>query len=144
MKKIIQGLVHCMHWHWVWPSWSDSVTKCQTQIVYLYDTLSVCRNLDTLPEGWIGLLSVLIYWLTRYCPGSSTHDTFYKWQCWLIVGPPSATLAQHQTSIGSTCRVCWVRAVSSASGSGESEWVSVRQWAKLVSARPLDRLYSFV
>ena len=28
-------------------------------------------------------------------------------QCWSNVGPPSATLAQHKTSTGSTPRVCW-------------------------------------
>ena len=29
-------------------------------------------------------------------------------QCCVNVGPPSATLGQHQPSIGSTSRVCWV------------------------------------
>ena len=28
-------------------------------------------------------------------------------QCWSKAGPPSATLAQHQTSTGLTPRVCW-------------------------------------
>ena len=28
-------------------------------------------------------------------------------KCWSNSGPPSATLAQHQTSTGSTPRVCW-------------------------------------
>ena len=42
----------------------------------------------------------------RSAPGnSSTHDTLS--QRWFDVGPPSATLAQHQTNIGSKCRVCW-------------------------------------
>ena len=35
----------------------------------------------------------------------SKHDTLT--QCWAAVGPPSTTLGQHQTIIGSTCRVCW-------------------------------------
>ena len=34
------------------------------------------------------------------------HETLT--QCWANVGTPSATLAQHQTSTGSTLRVCWV------------------------------------
>ena len=29
-------------------------------------------------------------------------------QCWFNVGSPSATLAQHQTNIGSTLLVCWM------------------------------------
>ena len=37
----------------------------------------------------------------------SKHDTLN--QCWFDIGPSSATLAQHQTSIVSMCRVCWVR-----------------------------------
>ena len=35
----------------------------------------------------------------------SKHDTLT--QCWSNNGSPSATLAQHQTSTGSTPRVCW-------------------------------------
>ena len=31
-------------------------------------------------------------------------------QCWIDVGPSSATLSQHQTNIGSTSRVGWVYA----------------------------------
>ena len=34
------------------------------------------------------------------------HDALT--QCWFYVGPPSATLAQRKTSIGSMRRVCWV------------------------------------
>ena len=30
-------------------------------------------------------------------------------QCWFDAGPPSATLAQHQTNTGSMSRVRWVR-----------------------------------
>ena len=29
-------------------------------------------------------------------------------QCWIIVGPPATTLAQHWTSIKLMCRICWV------------------------------------
>ena len=36
---------------------------------------------------------------------SSKHETLT--QCWSNAGPLSATLAQHQTSTGSTPRVCW-------------------------------------
>ena len=35
----------------------------------------------------------------------SKHDTSI--QCWTNAGPPSTTLAQHYSSIGSMCRVCW-------------------------------------
>ena len=35
----------------------------------------------------------------------SKHGTLK--QCWSNVGPPSATLAQHYTSIVWMCRVCW-------------------------------------
>ena len=35
----------------------------------------------------------------------SKHDTLN--QCWFNVGPASATLAQHYSSIGSMCRVFW-------------------------------------
>ena len=34
------------------------------------------------------------------------HDTSI--QCWTNVGPPSTTLAQHCSNIGSMCRVCWI------------------------------------
>ena len=34
------------------------------------------------------------------------HETLT--QCWANFDPPSATLAQHQASTGSTLRVCWV------------------------------------
>ena len=34
------------------------------------------------------------------------HETMI--QCWANADPPSATLAWHQTSTGSTLRVCWV------------------------------------
>ena len=40
------------------------------------------------------------------------HETLT--QCWANFGPPSATLAQHQTSTGSTLRVCWVSVCQSA------------------------------
>ena len=33
------------------------------------------------------------------------HET--PTQCWIVVGPPSATLAQHWSSVGSASRVCW-------------------------------------
>ena len=36
----------------------------------------------------------------------SEHDSLS--QCWVTVGPPSATLAQHHPSTGSTRRDCWV------------------------------------
>ena len=35
----------------------------------------------------------------------SQHDTLY--QCWVNVEQASVTLAQHSTSIGLMCRVCW-------------------------------------
>ena len=44
------------------------------------------------------------------------HETLT--QCWFIAGPPSATLAQHQTSTGSTPCVC--RAAFNSSWSGSS------------------------
>ena len=37
----------------------------------------------------------------------SKHDTLNR--CWFLVGPSSATLAQHQTSIDSMCHVCWLQ-----------------------------------
>ena len=36
----------------------------------------------------------------------SKHETLNQY--WFHVGPASQTVAQHETSIGSTFRVCWV------------------------------------
>ena len=45
----------------------------------------------------------------------SKHETLT--QCWSNAGSPSATLAQHETSTGSTPCVCWAAFNSSWSGS---------------------------
>ena len=45
----------------------------------------------------------------------SKHKTLT--QCWSNAGPPSEMLVQHQTSTGSTSRVCWGAFNSSWSGS---------------------------
>ena len=37
---------------------------------------------------------------------NSKHETLTR--CWFDAGPPSATLEQHQTNIGSTRRAGWV------------------------------------
>ena len=40
-------------------------------------------------------------------------------QCWSNSGPTSATLAQHQTSTGSTPRVCWAAGLAVHTDGGE-------------------------
>ena len=72
---------------------------------------------------WLGLyidsdveLAGRIWRWIEYCRGVSTdnnnaqfpnkHDTLKQY--WFNVGPPSTTLAQHETDIVTMCRVCWV------------------------------------
>ena len=70
----------------------------------------------------------------------SKHETLTR--CWSNAGPPSATLAQHQTSTGSTLRVCWAVFNSSWSGSAycwrrlqaDTKPMSVNCWASVAGA----------
>ena len=48
--------------------------------------------------------NVCVSWVHGFLPHK--HDALT--QCWYYVGPPSATLAQRKTSIGSMRGVCWV------------------------------------
>ena len=45
---------------------------------------------------------IIPFWCLSTHPANTTST-----KCWSSAGPPSATLAQHQTSTGSTLRVCW-------------------------------------
>ena len=54
---------------------------------------------------WTVLInSELHTWIHKFPPNK--HDALT--QCWFYVWPPSATLAQRKTSIGSRRGVCWV------------------------------------
>ena len=48
-------------------------------------------------------------------------------QCWFNAGQPSATLAQHQTSTGSTPRVCWAACWRPVQA--DTDPMSVKHWA---------------
>ena len=61
----------------------------------------------------------------------ATNKVFHFWytdpskheastQCWLNIGPPSASLGQHKTSIGLTTHICWVRPTCSFQWLGSS------------------------
>ena len=52
--------------------------------------------------------------LTFTSPTKSTTHPESLAYCWINVGPPSATLAQHQTSIGSMARAGWHMALASS------------------------------
>ena len=54
-------------------------------------------------------MSRALYWCVCVCVCvcvDGSQKTTLK-QCWIVVGPPSKTVAQQQPSIGSTPFVCW-------------------------------------
>ena len=59
----------------------------------------------------------------------SKHKTLT--QCWSNSGPPSATLAQHKTSTGSTPRVCWAAGLSVQV---DTDPMSVKCWGSVAGA----------
>ena len=65
-------------------------------------------NMCEMPYRFIEYHALLISqrYAMRGRVGASKHDALA--QCWADVGPSSTTLAQHQPSIGTTPRVCWV------------------------------------
>ena len=59
----------------------------------------------------------------------SKHETLT--QCWSNYGPPSAMLAQHKTSTGSTPHVCWA---AGQAVQADTDPVSGKCWASVAGA----------
>ena len=54
-----------------------------------------------------GIITLSLSNMTHIIGYTRQHEAPTLTPCWPDVGPTSATLAQHQTKIGSLPRVCW-------------------------------------
>ena len=89
---------------WRWPSQGWHIQKRKEWVIpgllnYM-SVLLVCL-LQTFAMWW----NDSTCWLADYWDAAQT-TTKTLTQCWFDFRPPSTTLAQHQTSIGLTARVC--------------------------------------
>ena len=79
-----------------WIYRAKDTTSFQTSITLLVTNQSIPNEIN------ISIQKYYSFFLLFRFPANTTLT-----QCWSNVGPPSATLAQHQTSTGSKPRVCW-------------------------------------
>ena len=82
----------------------DSQQTRYVEPMLFYCWASVADNGPTLKRHWLNVSCLLGHNIITFLPGK--QDTLT--QCFLNVGPLSATLAQHSNNFGSTAFVYWV------------------------------------